>query len=404
MKSRDDRKTRETIRIIYASGGGADLVNAHKHWEAAGDSELQVSMTFSGQIAQFCADNEFHCLMLSTNSENQQYKNGLFTIRHLAKRSASGWRYHYGELLYALRLLIETRRFGANLALVDSGITHFFFLAVFWLFGVKLIPILHNAVWPNGFPPRGIVARVILRLNGLFWHYVPHATLVVSPAIKRQIEEIAPRHRGKIVEFRAQFDRAMFAAIRPPPDFELDPFTVLFVGRADFSKGIVDLADIAALVEKEIPGRVRWVVCGDGPDLGTLRQKISKYGITLLFDIKGQVKPKDLITLYREVHAVIVPTRSSFAEGLAMTAIESVLAGRPVITSSVVPAQELIRPACIEATTDDCASYADAVVHLATDEVLYRKLRNSTRDLTHEFTDVRHGLTKALNKAFFSTI
>ena len=398
MKSDGDRKTRETVRIIYASAGASDLVNAHKHWEAAGDSSLQVSKTFSGQIAQFCTDKRIHCLMLSTHCEGQQYQNGLFTIKHLPKRPAHGWRFHYEELSYALRLLVESRRFGASHALVDSGATHFFLLSLFRLFDIKLVPILHNAVWPNGFPPRGKVARAILRLNALFWRYVPYATLVVSPVIRRQIKEICLQHRGKISEFRAQFDKSVFDAIPPPPDFFSSPFTIMFVGRADHSKGIIDLADIAHLVERKIPGRVRWIVCGDGPDLHALRQKISKCGNSSLFEIKGHVKPIDLMTLYREVHAVIVPTRSSFAEGLAMTAIEAVLAGRPVITSSVVPALELIRSSCVEAITDNCESYATAVTQLATDESFYDSLRTSKSCLVDEFTDDMAGLRNALSQ------
>ena len=397
MKSDDNRKARKTVRIMYASAGGADLVNAHKHWELAGDSSLQVSKTFSGQIAQFCTDNKIHCLMVSTSCERQQYQNGLFTIKHLPKRTANGWRFHYGELAYALRLLVVSRRFGASYALVDSGVTHFFLLGLFRLFNIKLVPILHNAVWPNGFPPRRKVARAILRLNGLFWRYVPHATLVVSPVIKRQIELISLEHRGKIFEFRAQFDKTIFDAITSPPNFRSSPFTVMFVGRADYSKGIIDLADIAHLVDKKIPGRVRWIVCGDGPDLHSLRQKISNYGNSSLFEIKGHVKPTDLMMLYREVHAVIVPTRSGFAEGLAMTAIEAVLAGRPVITSNVVPALELIRPACVEAITDDCESYAAAVTQLATDESFYDDLRTAKCYLNDEFTDDTAGLRNALS-------
>jgi len=388
------------LRVVYASGGAADLVTTHKHWEMTTDASLQVSRTFSGQIAQFCYDNSFHCLMLSTNIEKKKYKNGLFIIKHLPKRLSRGWRYHYGEFLYALRLLREARRFGANVAIVDSGVTHFFFLTIFRLFQIELVPILHNAMWPNGFPPRGLVAQTILKMNGFFWRHLPHATLVVSPTIRRQIREIAPRHRGEIIEFRAQFDAAVFAAIPAPPSFEPGPFTIMFVGRADSSKGVVDLAEIAARVEKKIPGRVRWIVCGDGPDLGELRRRVVACDVASHFNIMGQVRPKDLMALYHEVHAAIVPTRSSFAEGLAMTAIEPVLAGRPVITSSVVPALELVRSACVEAITDDCTSYADAIVRLATDENLYRKLRTSNPGQARDFTDIRLGLHSALSRAF----
>ena len=61
---------------------------------------------------------------------------------------------------------------------------------------------------------------------------------------------------------------------------------------------------------------------------------------------------------------IIVPTRSDFVEGIAKTAVEAILAGRPVITNAGVGALEILRPACIEAQADNPESYAAAVIAL----------------------------------------
>jgi glycosyltransferase involved in cell wall biosynthesis len=174
----------------------------------------------------------------------------------------------------------------------------------------------------------------------------------------------------------------------------------MFVGRADRLKGLMDLAEIAFNVEEKIPNRVRWIVCGDGPDLEDLRRKVIELGIERKFEIMGHTVPSKLIGLYEKVNACIVPTRSEFSEGLAMTVIESVLARRPVITSSVVPALELMRPACLEANTDDCISYADAVISIASDEILYQSLRLSAPDRLREFLSSEYSLVTALCRAF----
>lgn len=400
----EEKKTlsgKNLIRVMYVNGGGANLIVAHRNWESDKDESLQVSRTFSGQIAQFCAKNQLPCLMVSTNKEGDYYQGGLFRIVHVRKSAASGWRFHYREVSHFISVLKECRLFRANVLLVDSGVTHFFLLFIMRVFGIKVVPILHNSLWPRGFPPQKLSGRALLKLNGLFWRHVPDATLVVSPAIKQQICEISPKHRGRIIEFRAQFDRARFSRIAPPPSLEENSFTVMFVGRAARSKGVVDLAKIAAAVESKLPGQLRWVVCGDGPDLKALRQQISALHVEPLFEIKGHLDPEDLIAQYDAVHAVIVPTRSNFPEGLAMTAIEPVLAGRPVITNSVVPALDLIRPACVQAKTDDCMSYADAVIKLVTDKELYDKLQTSCARLAKDFTDARFGLAQALEQALF---
>ena len=89
------------------------------------------------------------------------------------------------------------------------------------------------------------------------------------------------------------------------------------------------------------------------------------------FQLRGWTSLEDLVGVYARCHASIVPTRSDFAEGLAMTAAEAILAGRPLITNPVVPALEVLRPACVAAKTNDVDSHHQAVLKLATDAELY---------------------------------
>jgi hypothetical protein len=94
-----------------------------------------------------------------------------------------------------------------------------------------------------------------------------------------------------------------------------------------------------------------------------------------------------------------VPTRGEFAEGLAMTAAEAVLAGRPVVTSPVVPALEVLRPACVGARTNDVGSYVEAVVKLATDAEFYGALARACPGVQGQFYDPEQGLTATLRRA-----
>ncbi len=85
-----------------------------------------------------------------------------------------------------------------------------------------------------------------------------------------------------------------------------------------------------------------------------------------------------------------------------MTAAEAVLAGRPVITSTVVPAHEILAPACLLATPNDPASYAHAVLTLLSDAGLYERLRTSCEQLQEQFYDRAMGLTAVLERTFAS--
>jgi glycosyltransferase involved in cell wall biosynthesis len=116
-------------------------------------------------------------------------------------------------------------------------------------------------------------------------------------------------------------------------------------------------------------------------------------------DIRGRVEPNILRQILLESHAAIVPTRSEFAEGMAMTAIEPVLLGRPVITSPVVPALEVLRDACLSAVTDDTSSYAAAIITLAFSRDLYDRLVSSCSTLREIFFDRDQSFEAALMKA-----
>jgi glycosyltransferase involved in cell wall biosynthesis len=155
---------------------------------------------------------------------------------------------------------------------------------------------------------------------------------------------------------------------------------------------------MAHRIEEQHPGLVRWIICGRGPaadQLATLRESLRLHDV---IDLKGWTSLDDLQAIYSTVHACIVPTRSSYAEGLAMTTAEAALAGRPFVSNPVVPGSEVLADACVIATTDDVASHADAVLRLALDFDLYAQKAEGARRTGRMFLDRAQGLTAGLRK------
>ena len=204
--------------------------------------------------------------------------------------------------------------------------------------------------------------------------------ICVSPAVRRQV--------GHGLEIRAQFNRDYFAKIDPPA-FER-PLNILFVGRVEADKGVFDIVEAAKLCGSE----VNWTICGDGSALSDLRG--AAQGLPI--DIRGFVGAAEQIDLRSRCQAVVVPTRSTFTEGLAMSAVEAILSGRPLITNCAVPALELLRPACVEHEPDDATSIADAALLLARNEAEWSSRVRASAALQEPFYDRRNGLTAALAK------
>jgi glycosyltransferase involved in cell wall biosynthesis len=208
---------------------------------------------------------------------------------------------------------------------------------------------------------------------------------------------LAPGHRYPVVQIRAQFRSDYFEPIAPA-DWDKRPFTMLFIGRLTEYKGVLDIAHMARRIEDQHPGLVRWIICGRGPasdQLATLRDRLNLHEV---IDLKGWTSLEDLQSIYSTAHACIVPTRSNYAEGLAMTTAEAVLAGRPFVSNPVVPGSEVLADACVTARTDDIVSHADAVLQLASNKNFYEEKVEGARRTGRMFLDRSLGLTAGLHK------
>ena len=386
-------------RIFYSASGPGDLVQSHTYWKRNEHNPSEVSLTFSGQIQDFCRDIGATAYFVSTHPHATVVSDGAFTLEHRPKTPRRGFRYHLEQIRYGVGLLRTALKFGADVALVDSGSTHYFVLLLFRLAGVKVVPILHNTLWPAGFPPTRLVARVVLALDGFFWRFGPAAVIAVSPECARQVDQIGRRKSYQIHQMRAQFRSEHFERVPAPPPHSRRPFRVMYVGRIEANKGVFDLLEVARMIEAAHPGLVRWEACGSGGDLEAFKLRHAELHLGDALVVRGWTSPQDLLQVYARSHAAIVPTRSSFQEGLAMTAAEAILAGRPIITSAVVPALEILRDSAIEAKTDDQESYQQCVEALAMDETLYTKLVDACAGLRAQFYDRQLGLNAVLRRA-----
>jgi glycosyltransferase involved in cell wall biosynthesis len=292
-------------------------------------------------------------------------------------------------------LCIKALRFRADIVAVNSGSTHFFVMSICRLCRMRVVPVLHNTLWPTGFPPATPIARIISRLDSYFFRWFAAATIGVSPECLRQVDDLTGGRHGRVLEIRAQYSTGVFARVSQPPPHARRPFRIIFSGRISRDKGVFDILSIARRVDELVPRQVLWEVCGAGPDLAEMQRDQVSLGLESIVTIRGWTAPAVLVERLAESHLAIVPTRSTFAEGMAKTAVEAVLSGRPVLTSRVVPALEVLRPACIEAVTDDVESYAACVVDLMNDAPRYHALCEACIPLQAQFYDHRRGLAAA---------
>src|SRR6478609_4171087 len=121
-------------RIFYAAGPG-NIIQAHKFWARCEQYSEEVSVTFSSQFEEFCRHVGADAYIVSSFAEKAIYHDGPFTLEHRPKPmpNASGLRYHVAEIFYGIGLFVTAVRIGADVAVVDSGSSHYFVHSLFRL-------------------------------------------------------------------------------------------------------------------------------------------------------------------------------------------------------------------------------------------------------------------------------
>jgi glycosyltransferase involved in cell wall biosynthesis len=387
-------------RFFYALGPG-DVVDSYQKWSAGSEYTSETQLTLSGQFFDFCRAHGAEAYAISSHPSRALVREGSFIVENRPKPFANprGLTYHLGQVWYGLSVLGSALRFGADVMIVDSGTTHWFVLKVLSLTRVRVVPCLHNVYWPAGYPPAGAVKRTILMLDGWFWRTRADATLCVSPECQRQVELIARGRNRAVFQFRGQYLPHVFASAPPPPPHESRPFRTVYVGRVQREKGVFDLLDIAERLERELPGQLQYEICGGGSDLEELKQTIAQRGLTAIVHALGRVSRDDLVAAYGRAHVVIVPTRSSFCEGMTGVASEAILTGRPVLTSRLSNVIDVFEEAIVEAQPDNLESYVDGLRRLLTDRTLYEKCCQACPSLRQQFYDRSCGWGAAMERA-----
>jgi len=380
------------IDLMYVEGTG-DIVEALTRWYKQEDVITETSKTFSGQVFDFCKKNNLKTLAISAFNQHKEINFDGFSAFSKPKRMLNGGiGYHISQMLYGLKILATAIRYRPTYLHITNGLTHWFMLAPLKLLGIKIFPHFHNTFWAKGYPPNGKIQRLLLKLDAWFLTYIASGALCCSPEIQRQIVEITKDKGCPTYWFKAQFYKSNFEASLPPPTHESKPFVVVFAGRIERNKGVFDILNMAETLKNE---SVTFHICGDGTDLQTLKNECSAKKLSNVM-IHGRLKRPELIAIYEKSHLVIVPTRSTFCEGLPMVAIEAVLLGRPVITSSLSNALDVLGSAILEALPENPASYNDAIRKLIADNSLYKSKQHACLALRDQFLDGKEGLTSVL--------
>ena len=212
-----------------------------------------------------------------------------------------------------------------------------------------------------------------------------------------RMERLGARHvevaRSAMGLVQKEADR--LGAVPLPPD---GPLTFLFTGRLIYWKGVdigVRAFAQACADAPDVLADARFVVLGDGPEMGPLQALAERLGAHVEF--RGHVLRETALVTLGEAHVQVHP---SLHDSSGYATIEAMAAGRPVVCLALGGPAEQITPEvgiAVPAVTPEQAvrDMAAAMVRLARDPDLRARMSRAARARVAELY-VWEGITAAL--------
>ena len=173
-----------------------------------------------------------------------------------------------------------------------------------------------------------------------------------------------------VERFRPRAGRALGGLGEPP--------TLLYHGRVDRRKGVLDLLDALVLLRDRGRG-VRLAVSGIGPDVGAVNERVAALGLADRVDVLGLAGYADAPARYHRGDVFVSPT---YAEGFSNTILEAMASGLPIVSCEVVGVVDCLgdgRDALL-VPPQAPGPLADAVDRLLADGALRQRLAETALD------------------------
>jgi glycogen synthase len=194
------------------------------------------------------------------------------------------------------------------------------------------------------------------------------ALLIGSRSFADEVTERlgTPAGRFTIVPGAVDTDRFRPAGGRPA-----GPPRLLFHGRLDARKGVLDLLDAVARVA---PGRdLRLTVSGIGPDVAAVAARTRELGLEDITDLAGHVAYERVPEVYRDADLFVSPT---YAEGFSNTILEAMASGLPIVSTRAVGVVDCLRDGenALLVEPGDVEGLAAAIGRMLDDDAVRRRL------------------------------
>lgn len=207
------------------------------------------------------------------------------------------------------------------------------------------------------------------------------ALLIGSESFAEEVTEHHGTPADRFTVVGGATDTAAFSPTRTPGSLS-NPPVLLFHGRVDRRKGVLDLLESTAALLAQ--GRaLRLVVSGIGPDVQAVTDRAAELGISGAVEQTGYVTHEDAPRTFAQADIFVSPTES---EGFSNTILEAMAAGLPVVATEAVGVVDCVRDGenGLLVPVHDVPALTAAIARLLDDAPLREGLAKSALDEVRE--------------------
>ncbi|ASJ03590.1 hypothetical protein A3L09_10140 [Thermococcus profundus] len=159
---------------------------------------------------------------------------------------------------------------------------------------------------------------------------------------------------------------------------------LLYVGRLDYRKGVIDLLKAAQVLRNDL-GYVKILIVGKGPLYNNIKVAITRNNLDNV-KLLGHIPWERLLWLYRNAEVFVFP---SHYEGLPTVVLEAMSSGLPVVASDIPAHRDVIVTGYngLLSKKGSPESIAENILTVLEDEKLKKKLeKNARKTIERKFT------------------
>jgi|SRR5258708_1404215 len=338
--------------IKNPSGGGAEILTHEiaKRWAASGHEVIHFSAMFRGARSKETID-------------------GVHFIR-----KGSWWNVYFFAFIYYVFYL----RNSTDVIIDEVHGLPFFSSLYAPKKTIALVCEIANKLFFTMFPyPIAILGRGLEKVYLILYKHVP--AMVISPSTYNDL----------IVEGHDKNISILPMGLSIPENIKIASKekipTIVYLGRLNKQKGILDAVETFALIKKNIPDCQFWVI-GSGEENFVLevKKKIAEYALENTVKFFGFVSQKEKYALLSKAHILMVPSQQ---EGWGLIVHEAGIIGTPTVAYNVLGLRDTIENnksgILVNPNPQDLAKN---VIVLIKDKEKYNKMKKEAMQLAGKYT------------------